>query len=92
MKYLCFATVIVFMLSTAAVAAEEARGTGAAAGKGQVTVQGKEKEIETDYNDESSGGKARGAGDKREMPASDSYDPNTGLPNVVSSDKEGELE
>ena len=90
MRYLYVVMTIVFVFSASAMAAETAQKSDAAAKQGGA-VQGHGKEIETDYNDKKADDKEYGVDNEREMPQHETYDQNTGLPNVVPSDKEGEL-
>ena len=89
MRYLYAVIAIVFIFSVSAMAAETAQKGVAAARQGGM-AQG--KEIETDDNDKKADDKEYDVDNEREMPQHETYDQNTGLPNVVPSDKEGELE
>lgn len=82
MKYLSALVVLVLVLSPVALMAE---GQGAA-----VDSQTRSIDVEhpTDMSDEAESG----VNNQREMPQSQTYDDNTGLPNVVESDKTGEIE
>jgi hypothetical protein len=90
MRYLYAAVAVIFMLGTSVVSAEEPQSV-AGAGRGAVIVN-QEKEIITDTNEERSDDEEFGENDRREMPQYETYDENTGLPDVVESDREGEIE
>ena len=90
MKCLYITIVMVFIFGAGIVAAEEGPKNGSAAAQG-TAVQSQEKEIVTDLNDRRSNDKEHGVSSEREMPEGQTYDENTGLPNVVPSDKEGEM-
>ena len=77
MRYLYIILAVVVMMNVGIAIAE--------VGKSQ------EKEIVTDLNDKRSDDKEYGENNEREMPQSQTHDENTGLPNVVPSDKEGEI-
>ena len=90
MRYLYITIAVIFMMSASIAVAEEGQKTGGAA-KQDAAVKSQEKEIVTDLNDKRSDDKEFGENNEREMPQSETYDENTGLPNVVPSDKEGEM-
>ena len=89
MRYFCIVLAVVCMLG-AGVAIVGAQKSDKASGQGAGIVS-QEKEIVTDNNEKRSDDKEYGENNEREMPQSETYDPNTGLPNVVPSDKEGEI-
>lgn len=84
MKY--FYAVVAFMclLMVSNVAAQEGDDSAgkASAGKEIVVTNPESRADDAEF----------GVNNEREMPQSETYDPNTGLPNVVGSDKAGELE
>ena len=90
MRYLYAVIAIGFIFSTSAMAAEMAQ-KGVAVAKQDAAVERQDKEIVTDLNDKRSDDKEYGVDNEREMPQHETYDENTGLPNVVPSDKEGEM-
>ena len=90
MRDLYIAIAIIFMLSAGIAVAEEGQKTLGAA-KQDEGVKGQDKEIVTDLNDKRSDDKEYGVDSEKEMPRDETYDENTGLPNVVPSDKEGEI-
>ena len=90
MRYLYIAIAIIFMLSAGIAVAEEGQKTLGAAKQGE-GVTSQKREIVTDLNDKRSDDKEYGVGSEREMPSDETYDENTGLPNIVPSDKEGEI-
>ena len=90
MRYLYIVVAVIFMLSGGMAVAEEGQKALGAA-KQDEGVKSQEKEIVTDLNDRRSDNKEYGENNEREMPQSETYDENTGLPNVVPSDKEGEI-
>ena len=90
MRYFYVIVAVMCMLSVGIVVAANAEGGGKTSGQGAGIVS-QEKEIVTDMNERKSDGKEFGENNEREMPQSQTYDPNTGLPNNVPSDKEGEI-
>ena len=90
MKYLYVAIVIVLIFSVGSVTANECSNCGSSAGQGAGVVS-QEREIVTDKNEPMSDEKESGVNNEREMPQSQTHDKNSGLPNVVPSDKTGEI-
>ena len=90
MRYLYIVVAVIFMLSAGVAVAEESNKISGAAKQGPVAGS-QDKEIVTDLNDRRADDKEFGENNEREMPQSETYDENTGLPNVVPSDKEGEI-
>ena len=93
MKYLCLVIVLVFGLWVGSCAADDAQKTTAA--KTVVTEENpdsKMKEIDTGNGGGNPIKEGYGVDQQRTMPAGQTYDENTGLPNTVESDKAGELE
>ncbi|MDD5428541.1 MAG: hypothetical protein PHI58_04815 [Candidatus Omnitrophica bacterium] len=88
MKYLCALLVFALVLSPAALIADCGVCDSSKSAKGAL-AQGKTIDVEhpTSLADEAESG----VNNARLMPQSQNYDPNTGLPNVVESDKAGEL-
>lgn len=88
MKYACLVVLAALTLCAGACDAKVVKD--AAAGEGVIIEKPidvgpvKEKPVEEDYGVGSEG--------EREMPSRENYDPNTGLPNVVPSDSDGEME
>ena len=89
MKYLYVAVVMVFIFNVGPVAAKECPKCGSSAGQGAGVVS--QKEIVTDRNEPLSDEKESGVNNERVMPQSQTHDKNSGLPNVVPSDKTGEI-
>ena len=90
MRYFYVAVAVVCMLGAGIVVTAQAQNSDKAAGQGAGIVS-QEREIVTDRNEPKSDDKEFGENSEREMPQSQTYDPNTGLPNNVPSDKEGEI-
>ena len=95
MKYFYFVAAFIFVSVSCVFAGEEVSKSPVVASSqavktGQVLSQG--KEIVVDSNEALSDDKDYGVGEVREMPESDTYDQNTGMPNVVGSDTAGEIE
>ena len=90
MRYFYIVVATICMLGAGVVVmAQEQKGDKTA---GQnAAVESQEKEIVTDSNERRSDDKEYGENNAREMPQSQTHDENTGLPNVVASDKTGEL-
>ena len=88
MKYLCLLAVFMLVVSPVALMAECGVCDSSKSAKG-ASAQGKTIDVEhpTSMSDEAESG----VNNERLMPQSQNYDPNTGLPNVVESDKTGEL-
>ncbi|MDO8525783.1 MAG: hypothetical protein Q7S07_04775 [Candidatus Omnitrophota bacterium] len=87
-----FGATVIFTGNSAAMCGSCGTDTNDSVKKPQVK-QSQGKEIVTDLNEEKkSDDKEFGVNNEREMPQSDTYDENTGLPNVVESDKAGEIE
>ncbi|MFA5142923.1 MAG: hypothetical protein WC522_01975 [Candidatus Omnitrophota bacterium] len=93
MKYLCIAVAVIFIFGIFAVGLDKAMaGSGACDGAGKtakeeqapVAAEGADEPVADDEED--------GVGSRRAMPTMQTYDQNTGLPNLVSSDREGEIE
>ena len=94
MRYLITAMAIVFMLSVSAMAAQEMVKSGPPAQQQTAPSpkpQGGLKEIVVDENEGRTPDRNYGVGEDRQMAPGQTHDENTGLPNVVESDKEGEL-
>ena len=92
MRYLYIVVVVMFMSGGIAFAADADQKSGPGASQdGGAAVRSQEKEIVVDSNERRSDDKEFGVGNQREMPNGETYDQNTGLPNVVESDREGEI-
>ena len=93
MRYVYIAVAMVFIFSAAVYAVDsDQKNDTSAKQAGSADVKSQEKEIVVDSNERASNGKEFGVGKENEMPSGETYDQNTGLPNVVESDKEGEIE
>ena len=90
MRYFYVVAAVVCMLGAGIAASAEGQKGDKASGQGAGIVS-QEKEIVTDMNERRSDDKEFGENNEREMPQSQTRDENTGLPNVVPSDKEGEI-
>ena len=89
MRYLSVVIALVFVFSAAAMAADESQKAPApAAAKQGPAIQGQGKEIEVDHPTSLADEAESGVNSDREMPSSETYDENTGLPDVVPSDRE----
>jgi len=90
MRYLCVVAAVLFALGASPVAAEEAGKESG--GDESVTTETKAQEpAGAAHRHETSDDKEFGEDNGREMPQNQTHDENTGLPNVVDSDKTGEL-
>ncbi|MDD5136563.1 MAG: hypothetical protein PHN63_04375 [Candidatus Omnitrophica bacterium] len=96
MRYVCVAVAIVFMFGITAVAAEKVsadcgmcgvqkKDTGARSGESATAKEG------ADRGEPLSDEEEYGEDNRREMPQQQTYDENTGLPDNVPSDREGEI-
>lgn len=86
MKYLYIALAVVFLFCTVIIAPEAVSakcGTCGDDGKGEAAVE-KQAPLADDQE--------FGEDNRREMPQQENYDENTGLPNVVGSDMNGEMQ
>ena len=95
MRYVYFVAAVLFMFCVNAMASEEAVGNGAVQAQAK-TQSGQPVKAPKEIVVNDNGGRADdeefGVGQESEMPESDTYDENTGLPNVVGSDTMGEIE
>ncbi|MFA6321248.1 MAG: hypothetical protein WCY36_05255 [Candidatus Omnitrophota bacterium] len=85
MKYLSALVVLALVFSPAALMAEEGGGKGAA-------IENEARTIDVEPPVPMSDEIESGVNNEREMPQSQTYDPNTGLPDNVESDRAGEIE
>jgi len=87
MKYLYIAVAVVFLFCAVALSPEIVSANCGHCGtpaKGQVEPAEKKAPLADDEE--------FGVDNRREMPQQENYDENTGLPNVVDSDTNGELQ
>jgi hypothetical protein len=91
MRYLYMAAAFILMLGTAAIADENSPKGGDEAAKQGTVAQVQGKEIDVSHPTALADEAESGVNSEREMPQHETYDENTGLPNVVPSDKEGEM-
>ena len=96
MRFLCLLVMAVFASGASICEAgdDKACGAASACSSGSIGSSSSEpktlKRIDTDYGKEGEG--ARGDEDFRGMEKYDTYDENTGLPDMVESDRFGDVE
>lgn len=99
MKYLNILVAAFFIFGATAILAGDSAAMCGSCGtdtkdqaKDYQTKQAQGKHIEVDSNEEGARDSEQGITRNREMPVDETFDENTGMPDVVPSDRAGELQ